>query len=250
MAKIKTKAIGFSAKRLCLRLRLGTIMLLTIFVAASNGPSAAESSTTKDEAGERAAATLYEARYSIAGFLLRAGTVCEYQPMISAAARLIATSELKAIGQGFPDTTKKWMNTGAATFNDGVMTNGLLAACARAMTVLEEAEPVRTDGSETGQRNSGCIRFEEGQSISLRGKVAQKTDTEPEGGGPPYKYMVIKLEEPICFKNDPDTKIDAVALKVARKWIGRHVVVTGNMEGGLMWFIKVSEIVDKKKASR
>ena len=171
--------------------------------------------------------------------------------MISAAVRLIATPELKAISQGFPDTTKKWMNTGAATFNDGVMTNGLLTACARAMTVLEKAEQTaRTEGSETRQRNSGCIRFEEGQSISLLGKVVQETDTEPEGGGPPYKYMVLKLEEPICFKNDPDTTIDVVALNVAKKWIGHHVVVTGSMEGGLMWLIKVSEIVDKKKASR
>jgi hypothetical protein len=155
MAKIKTKAIGLSAKRLCVRLRLvGTIMLLTIFVAASIGPSAAESSITEVQAGERAAATFYEARYSIAGFLLRAGTVCQNQPkrMISAAVRLIATPELKAIGQGFPDTTKKWMEAGTATFNNGVMTDGLLKACAHAMTVLEGTDR-RSTRSVAGNGN-------------------------------------------------------------------------------------------------
>ena len=76
-------------------------------------------------------------------------------------------------------------------------------------------------------RLNGCIKFEEGQSMSLRGKVVQEIDTEPEGGGAPYKYMVLKLEGPICFKNDPDTRIDVVALEVAKKWVGRHVVVTG-----------------------
>jgi hypothetical protein len=92
---------------------------------------------------------------------------------------------------------------------------------------------------------NGCIGFEEGQSMSLRGKVVQKTDMEPEGGGRPEKYMVIELEEPICSKNNPDDKIDEVALKVAKKWVGRHVVVTGSMGGGLMWYIEVSKIVDK-----
>ena len=76
MAKIETKAKGLSARRLCVRLRLvGTIMLLTIFVAASIGPIAAENSTTEVGTGERAAATFYEARYSTAGLLLRAGAV-------------------------------------------------------------------------------------------------------------------------------------------------------------------------------
>jgi hypothetical protein len=228
-------------------------MLLTIFVAASNGPSAAESSTTEDQAGERTAATFYEARYLIAGFLLRAGNVCQYQPkrMITAAVRLIITPELKAIAQGFPDTTKKWMTTGTGTFNDGVMTDGLLKACAHAMTVLEEAEQtVRADHSDIHQRANDCIEFEEGQSMTLRGKIVQKATTEPEEGEPPHKYMVIELEDSICFKNAPDIKIDVVALTVAKKWVSRHVVVTGSMEGGLMWSIKVSEIVDEKKVSR
>jgi hypothetical protein len=169
---MKTKAVSFSAKRLCVRLRLvGTIMLLTIFVAASNGPSAAESSTTEDQAGE--------------------------------------------------------------------------------MTVLEEAEQtVRADHSDTHQRANDCIEFEEGQSMTLRGKIVQKATTEPEEGEPPHKYMVIELEDSICFKNAPDIKIDVVTLTVAKKWVSRHVVVTGSMEGGLMWSIKVSEIVDEKKVSR
>jgi hypothetical protein len=42
--------------------------------------------------------------------------------------------------------------------------------------------------------------------MSLRGKVVQDTDAETEDGRPPYKYMALKLEEPICFKNAPDTK--------------------------------------------
>ena len=84
--------------------------------------------------------------------------------------------------------------------------------------------------------------------MSLRGKVAQETDTEP--GGPPEKYVVLKLEKPICFKNDPSLKTNVVVLhKVAKKWVGRQVVVTGIMEGGLEWIINVSKIVDKKAKS-
>jgi hypothetical protein len=228
-------------------------MLLTIFAAASIGPSGAESATTEGQATERTAATFYEARYLIAGFLLRAGMVCQYQPkrMITVAMRIIATSELKAIAQGFPGTTKKWMRAGTGTFNDSVMTDGLLKACAHAMTVLEEAEQTaRADWPPADQKGDRCVAFEEGQSVTLRGKIAQKATTEPEEGEPPYKYMVIELEDSICFKNAPDIKINAVVLTVAKKWVGRHAVVMGSMEGGLMWSINVSQIVDEKKVSR
>jgi hypothetical protein len=70
------EAVSVSESRLCVRFRLVVAtMLLTIVVAASTKPSAAESPTNEDQAAERTAASFYESRYRMAGFFLRAGKV-------------------------------------------------------------------------------------------------------------------------------------------------------------------------------
>jgi Bacterial SH3 domain len=115
------------------------------------------------------AATFYEARYQLAGFLLRAGAVCEQegQRTITAGLRLLGTSELKAISRNFPDTTRQWMTAGAEKFNTGVMNDGVADACAFAMTVRQKAE-------ETAQADHTS---DPAQSAGNRCRVTDPTST-------------------------------------------------------------------------
>lgn len=86
-----------------------------------------------------------------------------------------------------------------------------------------------------------AIVFKEDQVLTLRGRVTQGTVTVEEDGGP-RKYTSIKLDKPICFKNNPTDRIDEVELSVSKEWVGRSVVVTGSMKAGEAWSIDASRI--------
>jgi len=86
---------------------------------------------------------LYESRYTLAGFLLRASNVCEgNRHDIDVSMSLLAPDELRAFSKAFPDTTAKWMKKGADNFNVGVMKDGIPSACTFALTVMRQAEDI------------------------------------------------------------------------------------------------------------
>lgn len=99
--------------------------------------------------GESAAApakdksVLYEARYMLSGFLLRASQVCQGDKHdIEAAFSLLNPDELKAFSKAFPSMTSQWMKRGAENFNIGVIKDGIPAACSYALTVLRKAKEI------------------------------------------------------------------------------------------------------------
>ena len=93
------------------------------------------------------AAQFYQSRYILAGFLLRAAAVCNSgKRTVDAAMNLLGTAELMAMSKAYPNTTEAWMSQGAGTFNNGVMTDGVGAACAYATTVRRQAEKIAKGG--------------------------------------------------------------------------------------------------------
>ena len=88
------------------------------------------------------AASFYQARYFISGFLLRSSSVCggNWKRTVKASMDFIGTPELKVITQSYPHTTKQWLAEGAGNFNTGVMTSGVAAACAEASKMRQKAE--------------------------------------------------------------------------------------------------------------
>jgi hypothetical protein len=92
--------------------------------------------------GKKPAMAMYEARYTLAGFLLRAGKVCtsDSQPNIDAGFSLLDSSELKQISKSYPETIQSWMMQGADNFNAGVMKDGMKVACAYAVAVRRRVE--------------------------------------------------------------------------------------------------------------
>jgi hypothetical protein len=106
------------------------------------GRSSIAQTSTPAQSLPTTAATFYQARYQLAGFLMRAGAVCEQaaKRTVSAGLRLLGSSELKSISRNFPDTTRQWMTAGAEKFNTSVMDEGVTEACDFAMTVCQKAE--------------------------------------------------------------------------------------------------------------
>jgi hypothetical protein len=85
---------------------------------------------------------IYRSRFTLAGYLLRAGTVCEDESKrtINAAFGLLATEQLKLVSKAYPATTEKWMTEGATTFNTEVMQNGIKSTCASSMSDRQHVE--------------------------------------------------------------------------------------------------------------
>jgi hypothetical protein len=90
------------------------------------------------------ASTFYKSRYFLAGFLLRAGNVCdrENKRTIKAAFDLLGTKELMMMSKAYPSTTKQWMEEGSANFNTGTMKDGIGATCEYAISVRSRAEEI------------------------------------------------------------------------------------------------------------
>jgi hypothetical protein len=102
------------------------------------------------------AALDYHLHFYFAGFLLRAGIVCEakegdFGRTTKDAIDLVAAPELKRLSKAYPDTTRQWMEEGADNFNKGVMTSGLDKACAFATTTIRsKAEAILNDRGRDG----------------------------------------------------------------------------------------------------
>lgn len=84
----------------------------------------------------------YEATFFISGELLRASMVCggDWKRTVEISIGLIANPEMKALSNGFPKLTKRWLNDGATNFNNGVMTSGVAQACAAMENTRAKAE--------------------------------------------------------------------------------------------------------------
>jgi hypothetical protein len=84
----------------------------------------------------------YSIRFSVAGFLTRSEAVCggDLYRTAKAVLKVIRTDEMKAMLRGFPKLTTKWMEGGAHAFNQGVLKDGVGAACGKALEVQTEVE--------------------------------------------------------------------------------------------------------------
>jgi len=82
----------------------------------------------------------YRARFFISGMLMRASIVCgkNWMGKAKVGLDLISTPEMRDLTRAYPQTTKKWLQEGAANFNDGVMKDGIPAACAFANEMLRK----------------------------------------------------------------------------------------------------------------
>jgi hypothetical protein len=92
-------------------------------------------------------AAVYQSRFLLAGFLVRAGYVCESDAKmnVDAGLGLLGTSELKTMSKSYPKTTAQWMEEGAQNFNKAVMSSGVQGACAYAVQVRHRAEKIAQD---------------------------------------------------------------------------------------------------------
>ncbi|MEA2934535.1 MAG: hypothetical protein QOD74_1181 [Variibacter sp.] len=71
-------------------------------------------------------AVLYESRYMLSGFLLRASMVCQGNKHTSTSLSLfLDPDELKAFSKGFPTTASQWMERGTGNFNITAMKDGI-----------------------------------------------------------------------------------------------------------------------------
>lgn len=106
--------------------------------------------TAQDQFRRSAPDAIYHSRYTLAGYLLRAGTACEDQSRrtINAAFSLLATEELKAMSKAYPSTTEAWMTEGATIFNTEVMKNGIKPTCISAMSDRQHVEDAATGGGK------------------------------------------------------------------------------------------------------
>lgn len=84
----------------------------------------------------------YGSRFYLSGMLLRSSRVCtertsfaELKTRIDLALNLIATNEMKEFSKAFPKMSAERLEQGGAAFNQGVMTDGVSAACAYAEKV-------------------------------------------------------------------------------------------------------------------
>ena len=91
------------------------------------------------------ASETYKARFFVSGMLMRAGMVCgkNWKGNAKVGIDLIATPELRDLARAYPETTKKWLEAGAENFNNGVMQDGLPAACKFADDMRRKAQSIR-----------------------------------------------------------------------------------------------------------
>jgi hypothetical protein len=71
----------------------------------------------------------YQRSYFQAGFMSRAAKVCNNLEMARVALGLIHTPELGRITDAYPNTVNSWVQEGAGSFNNLVMTGGIDPAC-------------------------------------------------------------------------------------------------------------------------
>ena len=78
-----------------------------------------------------------------------------------------------------------------------------------------------------------CFATGENPHTKLTGEIMQSVMTEPDDGtGEPAgtKFLAFALDKPICFDYAPAEIVSVIRLyRVAQKWLGHHVEVTGNL---------------------
>jgi len=116
-----------------------TSIVLGALLASSAAIAQQPAKATADEA--------YHHRYTTAGYLRRAGAVCQNdnKRTVDAAMGLVSGDEMKAFSKSFPKKTKAWMTEGTEVFNIDVRQGGTRPACEAAMRERQKAE-------ETGRR--------------------------------------------------------------------------------------------------
>jgi hypothetical protein len=96
-------------------------------------------------AGQPPAGAAYEARAQVSGFLLRAAMVCrekyDWRSMAETGVALLA-GPMRPITNGYPATVKAWGTQGANLFNNGVMSDGVDAACDEAKRDVIQARAI------------------------------------------------------------------------------------------------------------
>lgn len=116
-----------------------TLLLLTIWTSAlSSAPALADTG----------AAAQYEARYVIAGFLVRSAQVCreDWKRALSAAREFVGGDEYKAIARSAPQIAVKWLNEGGDIFNTDATKEGKSAACSRAVSARGRVQALLDSG--------------------------------------------------------------------------------------------------------
>jgi hypothetical protein len=100
---------------------------------------------TMAHAGQSPTGAAYEARAQVSGFLLRAAMVCrekyDWRSMAETGVALLA-GPMRPITNGYPATVKAWGTRGANLFNNGVMTDGVDAACDEARRDVIQARAI------------------------------------------------------------------------------------------------------------
>jgi hypothetical protein len=96
-------------------------------------------------AAQPPASAAYRARAQVSGFLLRAAMVCrekyDWRSMAETGVTLLA-GPMRPITNGYPATVKAWETQGANLFNNGVMTDGVDAACDEAKWDVIQARTI------------------------------------------------------------------------------------------------------------
>jgi hypothetical protein len=109
-------------------------IVLGALLASSAAIAQQRENATADEA--------YHQRYTTAGYLRRAGAVCQNhnKRMIDAAKGLVSGDDMKAFSKSFPRKTEAWMAEGTEVFNIDVRQGGIRPACEAAMRERQKAE--------------------------------------------------------------------------------------------------------------
>lgn len=111
-----------------------TSIALGMLLASSAAIAQQAANTTADEE--------YQARYTTAGYLRRAGVLCQddSKRTIDAASTLLSGKEMKAFSKSFPGNVKAWMAEGKEVFNIDVRQGGIRPACEAAMRERQKVE--------------------------------------------------------------------------------------------------------------
>jgi hypothetical protein len=74
----------------------------------------------------------------------------------------------------------------------------------------------------------GCIAISENQQITEQGTVVLSATTEEAEGVAQHTFTALVLDDPIGF-GEEQIRLLAVTLWVSRRWLGHHVIVTGEI---------------------
>lgn len=114
-----------------------TLLLLAIWSSVlSSTPVVAETATAQ-----------YEARYVIAGFLVRSARVCsgDWMRTLGAAHEFIG-GDYRAVARSSPQTAAKWLSEGGDIFNTEARKAGKDAACSRAASARDRVQALVESG--------------------------------------------------------------------------------------------------------